>query len=112
MNSKTKLRLFSGLAVIGLSASANALEWQCGKSLEVLGTTDSQEQRPHLVVKTIVRDDGTVVKKYKPLAAANEAVGDYLMSVKETTKVCVKYYDPILPAPVPLLILDISTDNP
>jgi len=112
MNSKTKLRLFSGLAVLGLAASANAMEWQCGKDLEVLGSTDGQERRPYLVVKTTVRDDGTVVKKHKPLAAANEAVADYLTAAKENTKVCVKYYDPALPAPVPLLILDIATDNP
>lgn len=105
---KTLVMIFTALT---LMTSAHALEWQCDKSIELLAIPQADTPRPLLVVKVKERKDGTTVKLYKPLAATTEAVADFLTAITETTKVCLKAYDPLLPAPVPLLLLDIKLDQ-
>jgi hypothetical protein len=108
------MKYFLGIVFsLGFSASnAQALDFQCGKTIEFLPVPNAPTvSRPSLLVKVVEREDGTTFKQYKPLSAANEHVADFLLSIRSTVKVCIKYYDPMLPAPVPLTILDIFLDK-
>lgn len=114
---KLMQRIFTTCSVLflfGLNVNAQALEWQCGKTIELRGTPDStspEVTRPFLLIAKKVDSEGKEFKRFRPLAATNEAVADFLVSITDTTQVCLKYYDQLSPAPVPLLILDIKHDS-
>lgn len=92
-------------------AARAELPWECGKTIEVLRESGTDILRPSLVYAIIVDPKtGEQRKKYKPLDAANEKVAEYLMAMTENASVCLKYYDPQLPPPTPLTILDIKND--
>ncbi len=107
------LRFVMGAALcLSLYSNAEALEWQCGKTIEYLPVLNTEStSRPTLLYKVLERKDGSVIKQYKPLGATNEKTADFLASISGTTKVCLKYYDPMLPPPVPLMLIDIELDN-
>lgn len=114
-----KFMLFTLITTLAsfASQSAHALDWVCGRSLEVRSYPNidgPDAARAYLLMSSFVDKEGKVHKKFKPLAASTEAIADFLLEVAttgQTTPVCIKYYDSLSPAPVPLMVLDLKHDQ-